>query len=169
MTTTTEAKAPVGRLRVPRTWPSAPKLVRIANLAGSILISLRQSSRGMYHSERQLKLWLTEDGVQFTTGDIAHALVLLESKGHIQRAIVTPNVPRPGWLATAAERELGNDHVATPDAVEAVEDRRESDVGSAAREAVELVKIPKPDAVAVAILKTFDVPGRGFQGQSQPH
>jgi hypothetical protein len=122
----------------------------------------------MYDSERQLKQWLTEDGVQFTTGDIAHALVLLESKGHIQRATVKPNASRPGWLAiaaaTAVERGLGvNGQTATPDGVEAPEDRT-VDVGPAHGEAVEPVETPEPDAVAVAILKTFDVPCRGFQG-----
>jgi hypothetical protein len=119
MTTTTKAKASVGRPKTAKDIAERTELVRIANLAGSILISLRQSGRGMYDSERQLKQWLTEDGVQFTTGDIAHALVLLESKGYIQRATVKPNTPRPGWLATAAERGLGvNGQTATPDAVE---------------------------------------------------
>jgi hypothetical protein len=102
VTTATKAKASVGRPKSPKDVAERTELVRIANLASSILISLRRSGRGMYDSERQLKQWLTEDGVQFTTGDIAHALVLLESKGHIQRATVKPNASRTGWLATAA-------------------------------------------------------------------
>lgn len=44
------------------------------------------------------------------------------------------------------------------------EDQDPDGEDSAAGEAVELVKVLEPDAVAVAILKTFDVPGRGFQG-----
>jgi hypothetical protein len=98
VTTTTKAKASVGRPKTPKDVAERTELVRIANLAGSILISLRQSGRGMYDSERVLKQWLTEDGVQFTTADIAHSLALLESTGKIERATVKPNAPRAGWL-----------------------------------------------------------------------
>lgn len=93
MTTTVKPKVPVGRPKTPKDVAERSELVRIANLAGSILISLRQPGRGVYSSERELRQWLNEDGVQFTTGDIAHALVLLESKGNIRRATVKPNAP----------------------------------------------------------------------------
>ena len=93
MTTTVKPKVPVGRPKTPKDVAERSELVRIANLAGSILISLRQPGREVYSSERELRQWLNEDGVQFTTGDIAHALVLLESKGNIRRATVKPNAP----------------------------------------------------------------------------
>ena len=47
---------------------------RMASLASNVLTSLRRPGRGRYDSERLLRSWLNEDGVQFTTSDLGPAL-----------------------------------------------------------------------------------------------
>ena len=49
-------------------------LHRIARLASEVMIALRQPGRGKFSSERSLSRWLTSDGVQYTTGDLADSL-----------------------------------------------------------------------------------------------
>jgi hypothetical protein len=73
-------------------------LIRIAELAASIASTLRQPDRGRYNSERQLRSWLTDDGVQLTVADIAPSLALLEATQRLIRPEVGRGTPRPGWL-----------------------------------------------------------------------
>jgi hypothetical protein len=87
-------------------------LVRIAELAGNVLVSLRQDDRGRYDSERGLGKFLTADGVQYTTADIGPALTLLEVTGRLGRAAVKHGNPQPGWLPEAAP-ETAEDAAAT--------------------------------------------------------
>ena len=68
-------------------------LARIAELAASILVSLRKCGRGHYGSERQLRSWLTEDGISFTVADIGHALQLLERTQRLVRPEVGRGIP----------------------------------------------------------------------------
>jgi hypothetical protein len=78
-------------------------LHRVAELAVSILLCLRKEGRGRYHSERQLRQWLQEDGVHHTTSEVASALTLLEATGRLSRPHTGLAVPRPGWLPTEAD------------------------------------------------------------------
>jgi hypothetical protein len=65
--------------------------------------SLRTPGRGRYDSELQLREWLSEDGVSYTTADLGPALDLLDSTKRLKRPAVKPNASQPGWLATGAE------------------------------------------------------------------
>ena len=78
--------ATVGRPRTPLDVAEAQALARIASLAAQILSTLRQPGRGVYDSERQLRSWLSDDGVTHTAADIVPALALLEACGHIGRS-----------------------------------------------------------------------------------
>ena len=93
---TTDTKSKVGRRKTPKDLADRLALNRIAALACDILVCLSKPCRGVYDSERQLRQWLQEDGIQHSTSDIAHALTLLESTGKIARAKVKQNAPRPG-------------------------------------------------------------------------
>jgi hypothetical protein len=55
--------------------------------------------RGCYDFERELRGCLSEGEIQFTVGDIAPALGLLEGQGLIGRGPFRERAPRPGWLA----------------------------------------------------------------------
>jgi hypothetical protein len=125
----------------------------------------------VWESERQLKQWLNEDGVTYSTSDIAPALVLLEAMGKIARAKVKMNAPRPGWIITAApeaaERGLNvNGHAPTAATPEPTEDApaadEEPDIAPTSKDATGALE-EAPDAVARAILKAFDA-GRSYQG-----
>jgi len=103
----TVTEAPTRSLGRPAATPEDLEVAafrRIADLASSVLACIRKPGRIRYRSERQLRAWLAEDGISFTTGDIAPALTLLEAVAFIQRATVKPNAPRPGWLTSAAEK-----------------------------------------------------------------
>jgi hypothetical protein len=76
----------VSRPRTPLDLADAQALARIATLAAAILVALRQPGRGPYESERQLRTWLTDDGVTFTGADLAPALDLPESTKRTKRA-----------------------------------------------------------------------------------
>jgi hypothetical protein len=65
--------------------------------------SLRTPGRGRYDSELQLREWLSEDGVSYTTADLGPALDLLDSTKRLKRPAVKPNASQPGWLATGAQ------------------------------------------------------------------
>ena len=85
----------------PRDIAEAQALHRISTLAAAIMSTLRKSGRGRYDSERTLRGWLAEDGVRYSTGDLAYALDLLQSTGRIGRAPITaPTSARGGWLPT---------------------------------------------------------------------
>ena len=106
----------MSRTKTPRDVAELQALQRIATLASQILITLRAPNRGVYESERDLKQWLNEDGVTYTT-DVAPALALLEACGRIGRSSAKSNTSRRGWLITTAE----NGHTAAPELIEAVE------------------------------------------------
>jgi hypothetical protein len=67
------------------------------------MCTLRTPARGHYTSENQLRKWLSEDGITFTTADLSPALALLEATKRIVRPEVKPNAPRPGRLVTGAD------------------------------------------------------------------
>jgi hypothetical protein len=71
----------------------AQALSRIATLASEIMVSLRQPDHEIYDSERQLRGWLTQAGIQRSTSDIGPALTLLESTGRIERPEVKGRGP----------------------------------------------------------------------------
>jgi hypothetical protein len=156
------SKAKVGRPRTPKDEAERIEFEHIMSLARSILTCLRQPGRGVYDSERALKLWLSEDGIQFSTNDIAIALGVLEVMGRIGRAKVKMNAPRPGWLTTAAteaaERRLTvNGHTATTTAPEPAEGPTDPEMS--------VVTTTPAEALAIAIVASFNVAGRGFQGR----
>jgi hypothetical protein len=98
----TQTKTP-GRPRTPLDESDRLALAGIASLAASIMSSLRTPGRGRYDSELQLREWLSEDGVSYTTADLGPALDLLDSTNRLERPAVKPNASQPGWLATGAE------------------------------------------------------------------
>jgi hypothetical protein len=69
--------ATVGRPRTPLDLANAQALARIASLAAQVLVSLRQRGHGQYDSERRLASYLSDDGISFTTADLAPALTQL--------------------------------------------------------------------------------------------
>lgn len=97
-----ETKAP-GRPKTPLDESDRLDLARIASLAAAIMSALRTPGRGRYDSELQLREWLSEDGVSYTTADLGPALDLLSSTKRLKRQAVKPNASQPGWLATGAE------------------------------------------------------------------
>jgi hypothetical protein len=72
------------------------ELIRVANLANSVLVALRQAARGRYGSERALASFLSADGVAYTAADLGPALGLLKAVGKLERPPVKQNVPRAG-------------------------------------------------------------------------
>jgi hypothetical protein len=98
----TEIKAS-GRPKTPLDESDRLALARIASLAAAIMSSLRTPGRGRYDSERQVREWLSEDGVSYSTADLEPALDLLESTKRLNRPAVKPNASRPGCLAAGAE------------------------------------------------------------------
>ena len=79
----TVTEAPTRSLGRPAATPEDLEVAafrRIADLASSVLGCIRKPGRIRYRSERQLRAWLAEDGISFTTGDIAPALTLLEAR-----------------------------------------------------------------------------------------
>jgi hypothetical protein len=173
-------KASPGRPKTPKDVADAQALSRIATLASQIMVSLRQPDHEIYDSERQLRGWLTEAGIQHSTSDIGPALTLLESTGRIQRPEVRPNTQRPGWIVTAAteaaERRMsvnGNGTTPTQALVEdapvpeAVADATEPlEPAEDATESAEPVEVDPTavDALARDILKAVNAPDRGYQG-----
>ena len=65
--------------------------------------SLRTPGRGRYDSERQVREWLSEDGVSYSSADLEPALDLLQSTKRLNRPAVKPNASRPGCLTAGAE------------------------------------------------------------------
>ena len=60
---------------------------RCADLAVAILGSLRKPGRAAgYSSGRQVREWLTADGVKFTQAEVGSALSLLEAVGLLERS-----------------------------------------------------------------------------------
>ena len=105
--TATVAKAPVGRPKNPRDLAERTELIRVASLAASVLVSLRQSGCGEYSSERMLRQFLSDDNVSFTSADLAPALGLLEGVGKIGRGLDKGNnSPRSGWLVSDSQRPV---------------------------------------------------------------
>ena len=58
--------------------------------------------RGVWESERELRSWLSQDGVEFANDNITVALSLLEASKRIGRSKAKANAPRRGWLVTNA-------------------------------------------------------------------
>ena len=102
----------MARTRTPKDLATQQALNRIASLAGQVLITSRQPSRGLWDSERGLRAWLTDDGVNFANDDLGPALAMLEGSGRIGRSAAKKNVARRGWLITDAvdgpERAAGS-------------------------------------------------------------
>jgi hypothetical protein len=92
-----------GRPKTPLDESDRLDLAGIASLAAAIMRTLRTPGRGRYDSELQLREWLSEDGVSYTTADLGPALDLLASTKRLKRPAVKPNASQPGWLATGAE------------------------------------------------------------------
>jgi hypothetical protein len=115
--TVTATRAKVGRPKSPLDLADSRELARIASLASSVLMSLRKPGRGQYDSERTLRQWLSDDGIQFSAADLAHALVLLDSTGKIGRGPENKNSPRVGWLIGAADKPVWSSDGAGGDTV----------------------------------------------------
>jgi hypothetical protein len=81
----------------------AAGLHRVADLAVSIHQCMSRPGRNRYSSERQLRGWLAET-TQFSAADVGPALSLLEAVGLLVRPPVGLGQPRPGHLATEADR-----------------------------------------------------------------
>jgi hypothetical protein len=125
-------------------------LARIAELAASIANTLRQPGRSRYSSERHLREWLTDDGIQFTVADIAPALGLLEATGRLIRRNVERGLPRSGWLPEHAPE--ATEDIAGPGAENSTKD---------APETVEATPETVPDPPDT-ILRNCLVCGRGL-------
>jgi hypothetical protein len=97
------AKVP-GRPRTPSHLADRIVVDRVASLAKNAMKIMRQPDREIYGSERELKRWLDDAGVQYSTSEITVTLTLLEGLGFIHRAAVKPNASRAGWLTSAAEK-----------------------------------------------------------------
>jgi hypothetical protein len=80
------------------------ELIRVANLANGVLVTLRQPARGRCESERAVASLISYDGVAYTAADLGPALGLLEAVRKLERPPVKQNVPRPGWLPTAPDQ-----------------------------------------------------------------
>ena len=106
----------MGRSRTPRDLADHQTLARIALLASHIMITLRQPGRGVFDSERQLRVWLSDDGYEFSNSDVSPALVLLEATGRIGRSTAKRNASRCGWLITSALGTSENVIEGAPDA-----------------------------------------------------
>jgi hypothetical protein len=98
----TETKAP-GRPKTPLDELDRLALASIASLAAAIMSTLRTPGRGRYDSELQLREWLSEDGVSYTTADLGPALDLLDCTKRLKRPAVKPIASQAGWLANGAE------------------------------------------------------------------
>jgi hypothetical protein len=104
VTTVTDARPrPPGRPASTPEQLEAQSLHRVAELAIAILKCLRTDGRGRYASEKQLRAYLTADGVQFSSNDLAPALSLLAATGALVRPETGLGQPRPGWLRTEAD------------------------------------------------------------------
>lgn len=112
------------RLKTPLDLADAQALGRVASLASSVMCTLRTPARGHYTSENQLRKWLSEDGIAYTSQDLSPALALLEATKRIVRPEVKSNNPRPGRLATGADiwTEMAASEGGVPEAVEVPED-----------------------------------------------
>jgi hypothetical protein len=77
---------------------------RIATLSCTVLRVLRAGGRGKYSSERELRAILAEEGIAYSTADLAPALALAEAVGALVRPPTGLAQPRPGWLPTVADR-----------------------------------------------------------------
>jgi hypothetical protein len=177
---TAVVKAKPGRPRSPRDVAERTELVRVASLAHQVLVSMRRQGRGMYDSELDLRSWLAEDGTAFTSGDLSPALALLEACGKIGRSAAKSNSPRAGWLLSVNGKEPvnGSVSVSEPVPVPAVS-VPESAITPVVSEPVEAaLELPEAahepvsqgtdeervNGLAQAIVKSFYVSGRGFQG-----
>jgi hypothetical protein len=103
VTATAIAKRAPGRPKTDPETADREALLRVANLAFSILTCLCFQDRSRYSSENQLLEFLRSDGVSFATKDVNPALTLLESMDMLVRPPVPPNIARPGWLPTSAD------------------------------------------------------------------
>jgi hypothetical protein len=92
--------------------------------------------------------------VQFTTGEVAYALTLLEAAEMVVRPVAKPNASRPGWLPVAAPEPVWT-------SLEPVEEAAPVDALAAP---VEPADDDRVAALARAIIKSFSVSGRGYNG-----
>ena len=93
----------MGRTRTPKDLATQQALNRIASLAGQVLITSRQPGRGAWDSERGLRAWLTDDGVNFANDDLGPALALLEASRRIGRSAPKKNVGS-AWMVDHERR-----------------------------------------------------------------
>jgi hypothetical protein len=184
----------VGRPKTPRDIADQQALNRVAGLAFQILSYLRQPDHAMWDSERILRQWLSDAGTQFSSGDVAPALGLLESVGFIGRAAEKGNSRRSGWLVGAVDKPVWTSGAPAVDgAVESVPGRAESipkpatengsngsdkSVKLAAADSGDIASVDVPEPVqdvraaaagdveelARAIVRSFHGDGRCFQG-----
>jgi hypothetical protein len=103
---TATATATRGPGRPPATADEAESaaLHRVASLAFHILQVLRAEGRGRYHSERQLRKFLSDSDIAFTSSDLDPALSLLAATGRLVRPHTGLGTPRSGWLPSEADR-----------------------------------------------------------------
>jgi hypothetical protein len=164
VTTAVKPKAPVGRPKTPRDIADQQLLNRIAALAYQILSCLRQPGHEMYDSERMLRGWLTDAGIQFTADDLRPALLQLAALGFIGRGPDKGNSARAGWLVGAADAPVWTS--ASPEPGTALEDEPAEpgeDVTATAADVPEPTDEQRIDALATAITRAFTA-GRGYQG-----
>jgi hypothetical protein len=101
--TATTKRAP-GRPKTPLDVAEHQRLVRIASLGSAIMQTLRKPEyRGRYSSERELRLWLSESDIAYTSADISPALDLLANVGFIHRAAAPASSSRGGWIPPTVE------------------------------------------------------------------
>jgi hypothetical protein len=196
MVAATVIKGP-GRPPTPLDISERELFIRIAGLAGAVMTSLRRPGRGRYSSENQLRGWLKGE-VSFSATDLAPALGLLELTGKLIRPEVQPKSPRPGRLANGAEiwaqmqAAESSEGIAGPipapdmdDTSNEVTEPSENLAESVAGPQIDADPEPlralsetptEPDLVAVdelakAIIKSFSVTGRGYEGNRNlcPH
>jgi hypothetical protein len=97
----------MARPKSPLEVAESAALVRVANLASQVMVTLRKPGRTRYESERTLRGWLADDGVTYSASDVVYALGLLELTGRIHRGPAKTKSSRLGWLATDSDEVAG--------------------------------------------------------------
>jgi hypothetical protein len=92
-----------GRPRTPVDVAEAQALHRVADLASAVMNVLRQPRRGRYNSELELREWLRDSNIAFTSKDLPAALALLASTGRLHRVETVRSSSRGGWIAPTVE------------------------------------------------------------------
>ena len=93
-----------GRPKTPLDLRISNELRRIADLAAATFTVLREPRRhGRYSSELQLREFLADAGVKYTSAHLNVALDLLSNVGFLRRAPASSNASRSGWLSPTIE------------------------------------------------------------------